>query len=652
MKSNIMKDNRYTLQIFIRIFLSMLFSEVIFRLFAFNNILSLDMIRIIIFCMTSSLTLAFIYSFFKPKVTTVLMLITIFIVGLYPILQLGFYRLMGNYMSLNATGDGAARVTDYVGLFIKNIKLEYYLCFMPFILLIIEKIFRKFKFSTHKRYLADYVLSFALILLLFMISLLTLEIKSFDSSNQIKTSKELYYNPTLIELSLKKFGAIRFMWRDIVYMINPSEETVVVDIDEKEDNDVEVTDYSRVIDDTAWEEMIFTESNESIKALHEYYINQPITPKNEMTGIFKDKNMILIMVEAFDMIAINEIITPTLYKIANEGWYFDNYYTPKYSCTTGQSEFIGLTSIVPAITECTPNVYVNNNYETSIFSLFNKSDYYSTSYHNWTDQYYNRTQLHTNMGSIKYYNYDVLDFNTVQGWQSDNELMKLSLPHFIDQEKFFSFIITSSTHFPYNRYEGIIKWNWESVKNLPYNNKIKYYMAKAMELDKGIKTLLDELEAKGKLEDTVIALFGDHHPLHMEFSYLNAASPINRLEDFNIDRLPFIIYNSEMTPTKHSKTASTFDILPTIANLFDLNYDPRYYVGKDYFSEEEKVVIFVNGSWITDRAMYFSASGKVKKLDETVDDAYIQAIHKRVKDSTYISGQTHKKNYFEYRFIN
>jgi phosphoglycerol transferase MdoB-like AlkP superfamily enzyme len=573
-----------------------------------------------------------------------------FIFGLYPILQLGFYKLIGNYMSLNSTGDGAGRVTEYVGLFIKSIRLEYYLCLLPFVVLIVESILRKGKHINHKRYMIDYILTVAVIAFLFIASLLTLEVKAFDSTTQIKTSKELYYNPTLIELSLKKFGAIRFMWRDIVYMINPTEEKVIIDIDENKDDDK--TDNSRIIDDTNWQTMIDSEKDSTIKMLHEYYINQSITPKNEMTGLFKDKNMILIMVEAFDMIAINETLTPTLYKIAHEGWYFDNYYTPIYSCATGQSEFIGLTSLVPSITECTPNTYTNNNYSTSIFSLFNKSGYYSTSYHNWTDQYYNRTELHANMGSIKFYNYDVLDFNTVQGWQSDNELMQLSLPHFVDQDKFFTFMITSSTHFPYDRYEGIIKWNWEEVKDLPYNDKIKYYMAKAIELDKGVKTLLDELEAKGKLDDTVIALFGDHHPLHMEYNYLNDASPIDRYEDFNIDRLPFIIYNSEVTPTKYTGTASTFDILPTLANLFDLDYDPRYYYGTDYFSEEEKVVIFANGSWITNRAMYFAPTGEIKKIDPTVDDEYVQSIHKKVKDDTYISGQTHKKNYFEYRFNN
>ena len=58
----------------------------------------------------------------------------------------------------------------------------------------------------------------------------------------------------------------------------------------------------------------------------------------------------------------------------------------------------------------------------------------------------------------------------------------------------------------------------------------------------------------------------------MEFKYLNEASSIDRFQDFNIDRLPFIIYNSTIEPKKVNKTASTFDILPTVANLFDLDY--------------------------------------------------------------------------------
>ena len=72
-------------------------------------------------------------------------------------------------------------------------------------------------------------------------------------------------------------------------------------------------------------------------------------------GYFEGKNLIYIMVEAFDYIAIDPVLTPTLYMMQQEGWDFQNYFTPKYSCTTGESEFIGLTSLVPSSSVCTPN---------------------------------------------------------------------------------------------------------------------------------------------------------------------------------------------------------------------------------------------------------------------------------------------------------
>lgn len=169
------------------------------------------------------------------------------------------------------------------------------------------------------------------------------------------------------------------------------------------------------------------ETDSVIKNLHEYYMNQEITPKNDYTGLFKDKNLIMIMVESLDMSAINKDLTPTLYRLAHEGWYFDNYYAPKFSCTTGESEFIALTSIIPSNTVCTPYTYLNNNYSTSIFNLFNDSNYTSTSYHSVSDKYYPRKTLHKNMGSSYFYNADDLDTEIANGWPSDYTLITTGL---------------------------------------------------------------------------------------------------------------------------------------------------------------------------------------------------------------------------------
>lgn len=641
----------YFLKLFLLTFISLIFIEFAFKLIAFKGLLGLELIRIILFSMGSSLLVAFLCSFLKEKFSKIIVLVFIFFVGFYSILQLTFNNLIGNYMSLNASsGGGLSRVVSQIPEFIGAIKLNYLICIIPFILLLIFFIKDKKIIKYEKPIYLRIVFFIIIIVIVKLLGVLSVNLDVFEDRNQIKSNKELYESPTLIELSLKQFGAFKFFERDLMYMFFPKN-NYSLNID-KSVNKIVEEDYERKIDDTEFKKLIDSETNKDIKELHEYFINKSITPKNEYTGYFKDKNLVLVMIEAFDMIAINEQVTPTLYKMASDGWYFDNYYTPKYSCTTGESEYISETSIIPSSTVCTPNSYINNDYSTSIFNIFKNSGYYVSSYHSWTDEFYSRSKLHANMGSELYLDYKGLEMSNIVGWPLDSEMFNNSYIYYKDKDKFFTFIITSSTHFPYDVDTTVTKKHWDKVKNLDYPDKVKRYLAKSAELDESLKILIENLEKDNKLDDTVIVLFGDHHPLNMESEYLNKYSNIDRYENFNMDRLPFIIYNSELESKKVNKTASTFDILPTLANLFDLEYDPRFYMGIDTFSNEESIVIFTNGSWITDKCLYNSKNNTYKSLNqEELSDEYISNINKIVNDRFYVSNKILNLNYFKYRFI-
>lgn len=636
---------KYFLKFFLCNLISLLCLEVFFKILSFDSFFDIELVRILLFSITTSLIISFIATLFKPVVAKTISCFIIFVFGLYDLLQLSFKSFMGNFMSLSMLGGGGEvdRISNEVGTFITSIKPQFYLCFLPFIIVIILFIWKKKWFSYEKPNWYS-LICIPIILVIHFGSLLTLNI---TPQNQIKTNKELYKAPTLIDVSLKEFGSHRFFIRDFIYFLNGEKTHAVIDIEKPEEE--EPTDYSRFIDDTNWLSIIENENDKVIKNLHEYYRNQTITEKNEYTGIFKDKNMILIMVEALDLSAIDEELTPTLYRLTKEGWYFDNYYAPKFSCTTGESEFIAETSIIPSNSVCTPYTYVNNNYATSIFNLFGKSGYTPTSYHSWTDNYYPRTKLHKNMGST-FYNADKLNINTSGAWPSDVELMKKSYNIFSQDEKYFSFIITVSMHFSYDFDDATTRKNWNKVKDLDTGIPMKRYLAKAIEFDESLKYLLDTLEKEGTLDDTVIAIFGDHHPYNLKFDYLNERSNVDRNADLNEDLMPFIIYNSTVEPKVVSKTASTFDILPTLANLFDLNYDPRYYTGKDIFSDEETIAIFPTGSWVTDKAVYFASKNTFKLKDDTVDEDYIEKTNKIVSNKFTASDNTLKKDYFKFRF--
>jgi len=637
------------------IFLSSLLVEITFRLIAFGELFNLILIRILLFSLTVSIVMMILISFFRPIITKIIVLLYIFLISFYGLIQLTFNNLLGAYMSFKASiNNGLTRViNEQLGEFISAIKLQYLLLFIPFILLIlnIKKNKKKWKKSFNLNR-TQVIVFFIIGIIIHIASLLTLTAQSFSTEYAIIGDKELYNYVEYQELGLNRLGLVRFGSRDLTTMIFPKEKTIDVDGNlTPGNNKFTESDYVRKIDDTKWEELINNETDKDILTLHDYYINRFITPKNEYTGVFKDKNFIFIMAEAFDYIAIDKDITPTLYKIRTEGWSFEKNYRPKYSCTTGESEFISLVPIVPVSTVCTPNYFKNNEYPISIFSLFNKSNYYSTSYHNFTDQYYSRTIYHKNMGAIEFYNRDKLKNPVLNGWGSDKDLVRLSTPYYMDKDKFFTFMITSSAHFPYDITSTIQQRHWDKVKNLDMPYKIKTYLAKSIELDQAIADLLDNLEQRNKLEDTVIAIYGDHHPLRMELSYIKEYSDVDRSKAIDIDINPFIIYTPNMEPKVINEVSDTFDFVPTIANLFDLDYDPRYYFGSDIFSEEEPLAIFNGGSWITEKGYYNAVKGEfTPHVDEEVSSKYINNITNYVKGAFEISSKTLYKNYYKKRF--
>lgn len=643
-------NNKYFLKLFILCFFSLMGTELIFKGLSFE-LFDKNLIRILLFTISTSLVVTYIASLFKEKIAKTIIVLFNFIISIYGLVQITFKSFMGNYMSFGMlSNNGVGRVSAEVKTFLGSITIKSLTILLPTIITLLIFIFFKKWFSYEKTTKTRKLVLLGIVVIVYIATLLTLNIKALDNNLELKSAKQLYYNPNMVDLSLKNIGVNRFLLRDIINIFNDNKELVdVTPVSKPTIPTVVEPDYKREIDDSDWDELIKNEKDSVINNLHQFYKSQNITPKNEYTGMFKDKNLILIMVEALDLSAIDENLTPTLYRLTKEGWYFNNYYAPKYSCTTGESEFIALTSIIPSNATCTPFTYQNNDYPTSIFNLFNKAGYTSTSYHGWSDKYYPRTNLHKHMGST-FYNASKLNINTNGGWSSDVETITKAYDIFSKNDKYFSFIITVSMHFSYDFDDSITRRNWNKVKNLDTGTSMKRYLAKAIEFDKALERLLKNLEEDGELDDTVIAIFGDHHPYNLDFSYLAKRSNVDRYEDLNEDLMPFIIYNSEQEPKVISKTSSTFDILPTLANLFDLDYDPRYYTGKDIFSNEDSKVIFSNGSWVTDNAIYFASTGKYKLKNKEVGEDYISKTNKEIGNLFTVSENTLKKNYFKYRF--
>ena len=192
---------------------------------------------------------------------------------------------------------------------------------------------------------------------------------------------------------------------------------------------------------------------------------------------------------------------------------------------------------------------------------------------------------------------------------------------------------------------------YDMTKGTGYPTDVRRYMSKLKILDDGLGILMEGLEARGELDDTVFVLYGDHYPYGISTKKLNKVLDYDTGEDLNAERVPFVIYNSEMEESKVFTEYTTYiNILPTLANLFGLDYDPRLYLGDDLLSKDyQSLVVFADGSWKNENAFYNASKNKIKYYtsDEYTDEE-IKLINQTIDTKINISRDVIKNNYFEY----
>jgi lipoteichoic acid synthase len=648
--NRVFKRNWRMIIIFMTSFISFFLVEVLFRFLSKQPILSFGFIRLILFTIVSALIMSILLSYLSEKLANLSLLLVVWFFSIYSLAQLGLKNYMGNYFSWSIIRNTIGGVADYAGDFLKYLKPSYFLVLIPVVLLTLMIITKLFVIPKRKPHWPIWVATVIFTIAFHFIAVGSLYL--FNNETALHKAYSLYQSPVLSELAMTEIGLGTFMWRDMTLVFKEGEGEIIIDPDP---GTKPVDDKSRKTKTELWESLMNAESNARIKKIDEYLLNKTVTPKNDFTGVFEGKNLIYVMVEAMDLVAIDEKLTPTLYRLTQEGWYFDNYYAPNNSCATGESEFMSMVSLIPSTTVCTPNSYYRNDFSPALMNLFKNAGYSTNSYHSYSDKFYPRSELHLNYGSSKFYNDSHLDIQKLLGWPSDINLFEESLKLILQQEKpFMSFIITAAMHLPYDINSTLGNRYLDEVKAVypDYPIEIQRYISKAVDFDKAVELMINTLDDAGELDNTVLIFFADHHPLRISASYImDATQQIDRRKGLNLDRSPMFIYNPGLTPAVHSMPGSTMDLAPTIANLFDLDFDPRLYMGVDLFSTTRNVVIFPNGSWKTTLGEYSAPRGKFTSYfeDYTYTDEEIAQINQFVRNQFAVSEEIYKTNYFKSR---
>ncbi len=388
------------------------------------------------------------------------------------------------------------------------------------------------------------------------------------------------------------------------------------------------------------------------KDLDAYYAEKEETPQsNEMTSALEGQNCIAILLESIDTWMITKEFMPNLWSLKENSVDFVNHYTPLFlSAGTFNTEFaLNIGYYLPS-TGTSASTYATNIYPNSLPNLFRNKGYTTHSYHTLAGRYYNREVVHPLWGYEDYVDY--VEMGLVGDQTRDTTLMG-GYDEMVNHDKpFFDYVITYSGHGPYNEVRSMISArHMEKAIELAQEsgittgnedtwNQFVRALAHVQEVDQFIGSFVRAMKQDGTIHNTTLVLFTDHYS-----KYLTDTEFVMELKGatdmYSICHTPFFIYSEKLEPQKVEKITSSVDMLPTVANLFGLDYNARYLAGNDAFGDKGGFVCFKDYSWI-DETMQWTPEYQGEMTE------HVQKRNQEVRSLLNASWNTVKTNYFAY----
>lgn len=395
------------------------------------------------------------------------------------------------------------------------------------------------------------------------------------------------------------------------------------------------------------------EADESELAfLKEAYEEENVHLSNKYTGKYQGKNLIFLQLEGIDSWMLNKKDTPTLYKMLTNGINFSNHYSfYNGGGSTFNSEFTVNTGFtVPISYNQNAYTFNNANFPYSMANLFKKEGYQVNAFHMNTKEYYSRGINYDSWGYDNYYG--LIDLYKYQDniYELDRELINnenFSNLMFPTDSNFVDYIITYSAHLPFTNTAGVCKMLYDmdnEGKEIEFTNMSEEECARrqAKETDYMVELLLEKLTANNLIDNTIIVVYTDHY-----LYTLNDETILDKYKNTSnnlINKTPFFIWNNGKDKKTVKEVTSQLNILPTVLNLFGINYNPNYYIGSDVLGSDYKgLVFFSDYSWY-DGNIYVDGGVVTnnKKVKASVLEAKNSSIHYLIMKNDL----TLKYNYF------
>lgn len=369
-------------------------------------------------------------------------------------------------------------------------------------------------------------------------------------------------------------------------------------------------------------------SSEETTEIKTFLKQNNASPGTNLKGAGEGKNLIVIQVEAMQQFVINskvngQEITPNLNKWINKSLYFNNYFYQVAGGNTSDAEFMSNNSLYPAQSGAAYYSYSGNEFSSLAKELKDK-DYYTAALHGYSEGFWNR--------NVMYKSEKFDDFYGEHSFNVDENIgLGLSDKSFLNQsfdkmksfkQPYYSFLITLSSHYPYNDEKGYGDFNVGTYDGTLMGNYLKgmHYT------DEQLGSFLDKLDQEGITKNSIIVIYGDHFGIPKdnidELYKFENVSNASDLQWYEYQKVPLIIhFPDDANKGINSTYSGQMDLYPTLANMFNLPNE--YMFGKDILNSNSGKVLFRNGSFTDGKVFYVSWTNSYydiksgKKVEET-----------------------------------
>ena len=333
-------------------------------------------------------------------------------------------------------------------------------------------------------------------------------------------------------------------------------------------------------------------------------------------GVGEGKKLIVIQMESIQDFVIGrtyggEEITPNLNKLLEEDTiYFDKYYANTGKGNTADAEFSSMNSLYPLIDGEIYRLYEENTFN-GLPWLLRDQGYNAFVVHGYKGDFWNRENAYPNQGFQNYISMEDLVEDEIIGMGiSDKSVFKQLIP-ILKEEKgpYFAFVITLTNHHPF-----LLDEEYRSLTLTQEDEDTKFgsYLQTVRYTDEAIGQFIEDLKAEGLYEDTIIALYGDHHGLNCGMDDVRERLSLFLDKEYDYDEMlnvPLIIHiPGSGIKEKISTTGGQIDFMPTMANLMGLEPDDTFIMGQDLINSKDGFVAFTTylfeGSFVSNDVIF------------------------------------------------